>query len=207
MKRDLFLAGLVLIAISCEKNPDMDQTDTRMTVYTDYDSEADFNKYKTYYLPDSLLDVGSQRASYWSDENARKLVKEVEYEMNGRGYVRVKDPALKSSADLGIQLSYVSETNRIVSGGYYGGWWDYWYWGPMWGGLYYPYPVSYSYSTNTLVMEMLDLTDKTPDTRIPVIWRAQASGYQYSPMYNIPLLQEAIVQAFGQSEYLGCKNS
>lgn len=207
MKRYFLMVAVVLGAVACEKSPDMDESDSRMTVYTDYDSEADFTDYKTYFLPDSLLDVGSMKAAYWHDANAMMLVKEVEHQMHERGYVRINDPAKKSEADLGIQISYVSETNRVVSGGYCCGWWNPWYWGPMWGSLYYPYPVSYSYSTNTLVMEMLDLTDKSEHARIPVIWRSQASGYEYSPMYNIPLLQESIQQAFRQSDYIQAQES
>ena len=207
MKRYLMMGAIVLVAVACEKSPDLDETDTRMTVYTDYDANADFNQYKTYFLPDSLLDVGSMRAVYWDDANALKLIKEVEHQMHERGYVRILDPQQKDQADLGIQMSYVSETNRVMTTGYLAGWWNPWYWGPMWGSLYYPYPVSYSYSTNTLVMEILDLTDKSEHARIPVIWRSQASGYEYSPMYNIPLLQESIQQAFRQSDYLKSQES
>lgn len=72
--------------------------------------------------------------------------------MNSRGYQRITDPEQKSEADLGVQLSYIAQRVNISSG-WWGGWWDYGYWGPWWGGWYYPYTVNYSYDTNTLVME------------------------------------------------------
>ena len=203
MKRYLFsgLAALSLV-MACEKTPDMDRMDVSMAVYTDYDPIADFGKFETYFLPDSILDVGSLKAKYWGDENAMKLIKMVERQMNERGYVRITDPEQKEKADIGIQLSYVAETTTLVSGGYPGGWWDWGYWGPYWGGMYYPYPMSWTYSTNTFVMEMLDLEDKSKDALLPVIWRSVASGYEQSPRYNIPILQESIGQAFQQSDYI-----
>ena len=194
MKKLLFFACLMFALASCEKDPDMSELDTDLTVYTDYDSSADFGSYKTYFLPDSILEAGGHKATYWKDENAMKIIKAVESQMNERGYTRLTDPEDKDNADLGIQLSYVDESYQVVSGGYFGGWWDYGYWGPWWGGWYYPYPVTYTYSTNTLVMEMVDLTGDN------------ASGAQYSGMYNLQLLVNSVEQAFKQSEYIQCNN-
>ena len=203
MKRNIipFFAVLTLV-MACEKSPDMGQMDVSMTVYTDYDPATVFGDFETYFLPDSILDVGSLRAQYWSDDNSMKLVKTVEREMNSRGYVRITDPELKETADVGIQLSYVAETTTVMTAGYPTVWWNWGYWGPYWGGMYYPYPMSYSYSTNTFVMEMLDLEDKSKDALLPVIWRSVASGYEQSPRYSIPILQESIGQAFLQSDYI-----
>ena len=92
-------------------------------------------------------------------------------------------------------------------GGYWGGWWDYGFWGP-WSGWYYPYPVSYSYNTNTLVMEMVDLTADEDGTQknLPVVWYASASGFQYSGQFNQMMLQNSVVQAFEQSPYIKSVN-
>lgn len=57
------------------------------------------------------------------------------------------DPAQKADADLGVQLSYIAQQVNVTTG-WWGGWWDYGFWGPWWGGWYYPYTVSYSYATN-----------------------------------------------------------
>ena len=129
--------------------------------------------------------------------------------MNLRGYQRSEK---KESADLGIQLTYV-ETNTQVTGWVGGGWgWDSWwspsFWGPYWGGgWYYPYPVSYSYSTGTMVMEMVDLrnapVDETTQTQLPVIWQAVSSGLlSSSNHFNLQLVERAIDQSFTQSPYI-----
>ena len=202
--RNNMILGLAALTIlmACEKSPDMGKMDVSMTVYTNYDPIAKFADFETYFLPDSILDVGSLRAHYWKDDNAMKLIKMVERQMDSRGYVRITDPEQKETADIGLQLSYVAETTTVMSAGYPSIWWDWGYWGPYWGGMYYPYPMSYSYSTNTFVMEILDLGDKSKNALLPVIWRSIASGYEQSPIYNIPILQESIEQAFQQSDYI-----
>lgn len=203
MKKILFLICMAAIVTSCEKDPDMGQLDSDMVVYTDHDSQTDFSNFQTYFLPDSILEAGSHHATYWKDENAAKLIKAVETQMNNRGYQRITDPNEKDNANLGVQLSYIAQTTNIISGGYWGGWWDYGFWGPWWGGWYYPYTVSYSYNTNTLVIEMVDLTKHdSENAKLPVIWYADAAGYQYDTRYGIQLMTEAIGQAFAQSPYI-----
>lgn len=209
MKKNLFMAFGIIALMSlaaCEKDPDMGQLDSDLVVYTDHDNSVDFSKYVTYYLPDSILEAGDIHASYWTDNNARAIVGEVENQMNRLGYQRITDPTQKGNADVGVQLSYVSQTNTVISGGYWGGWWDPFYWGAGWGGWYYPYPVSYSYDTQALILEMVDLTGQDADNnqrQIPVVWYASASGFQFgSNRVNMQLLLDGVDQAFSQSAYL-----
>lgn len=209
MKKILFLACLALGVSACEKDPDLSNLDGNMVVYTDYDNSTDFSAYTTYFLPDSILEAGAIRASYWKDENAQTLIKEVEANLNSRGYTRITDPEKKDEADFGVQLSYIAETTQVVTGGYWNGWWDTGFWGPWWGGgWYYPYPVTYSYDTNALVMEMVDLIRKqegegSTSQTIPVVWYANAQGFKYSSgKLNLQLMVSGIDQAFMQSAYI-----
>ena len=200
--------SLALTIVSCEKHPDYDQLDNDLVVYTDYDNTKDFNDYKTFYLPDSILEVNGHKSEYWNDENARLLVQQVNEEMQSRGYERITDARRKQEADLGLQLSYVAKTNLIINGGYFNGFWDFGYWGPWWNGWYYPYTISYSYNTNNLMIEMVALqqedkrTTREQPQKLPVIWYSLSSGYQFSGPYNTRLLTEAIHQSFQQSPYL-----
>lgn len=210
MKKILLLAGIALLATACEKDPDMDKVDADLVVYTDHDGDADFGSYKTYFLPDSILEAGGYKSSYWKDENAQAIIAQVEANMEARGYIRETDASKKDEVDLGVQVSYVAQTNYVTTGSYYGGWWDWGFWGPWWGGWYYPFTMTYSYNTNTLVVEMLDLTGKGTEgeqkANIPVIWYANASGFQYSGRYNQSLLLKAVDQAFEQSAYVQSDN-
>ena len=206
MRKSILFICMALLTFSCEKNPDYEKLDADLVVYTDYDKTSDFSEFKTFYLPDSILEVnGGHKVEYWKDENAQKLIQEVNEEMKDRGYVRISNSADKSKADLGIQMSYIAKTNIVISGGY--GFWDYGYWGPWWGGWFYPYTVGYSYNTNTLMIEIVDLTQKDASkegkgNKLPVIWHSHSSGYQYNNMYNNQYLMRAIQQAFAQSPYI-----
>ena len=84
--------------------------------------------FRLYFLPDSILEASGVHASYWKDENAKMIISAVESQMNRRGYERITDPELKDQANIGLQLSYVSQTNQVITGGGYwgdpfGGWW------------------------------------------------------------------------------------
>ena len=49
----LFVAAL--LATACEKTPDTGKLDDDCLVYTNCDEEADFSKFSTFYVPDSVL--------------------------------------------------------------------------------------------------------------------------------------------------------
>lgn len=75
----LFTIPLALLA-SCEKDPDIEKLDGDLAVYTDYAPDADFGSFDTYYLPDSILEVNGNRATFWKDENSDKIISEIESE-------------------------------------------------------------------------------------------------------------------------------
>lgn len=206
MKKYLFIGLVAILATSCEKDPDLNQLDNNFTVYTNYDSKTNFNDFKTYYLPDSILLVGQgMKTEYWKDENAQDIIKQVADEMDARGYTRVN--AIKE-ANIGIQLSFIHQTTQVIgTGGWYDSWWGPGYWGPYWNDWYYPYPVTYSYNTGTLIMDMVNLTAHTEDTsqkvKLPVIWHSYATGLLFdNSKYNIQLTLDAVNQAFEQSPYI-----
>ena len=131
MKKILFIMACMtgVFMASCEKDPDMGELDADLVVYTDHDSNTDFSSFQTYFLPDSILEASGVHASYWKDENAKMIISAVESQMNRRGYERITDPELKDQANIGLQLSYVSQTNQVITGGGYwgdpfGGWWS-----------------------------------------------------------------------------------
>ena len=116
--KKLFLFALAVTALfsSCEKDPDLNKLDSDYAVYTNYDNSIQFNKFSSYYLPDSILVAGGgMKAQYWKDENAQKIISEVVAEMDDRGYTRVDD---KEKADIGLQLSYAQQTTQIITPGY-----------------------------------------------------------------------------------------
>ena len=210
MKKYLFIGLMAVLATSCEKDPDLSKLDNNFTVYTNYDSKTNFNDFKTYCLPDSILLIGQgMKAEYWKDENAQEIIKQVADEMDTRGYTRVK---VIKNANIGLQLSFTRQTTQIIGtggwygGGWYNGWWGPGYWGPYWNDWYYPYPVVYSYSVGSLLVELVNLKaplPKSADAKLPVLWTAYMTGLlSGSDKVNIELSTRAIEQAFVQSPYL-----
>ncbi len=199
-----FLMGIFLV--SCEKDLNMDNLSPDLTVYTDYDSNVDFNNYKTYYLPDSILDVSGNAVAYWDDEFALSVIDEVASNMDGRGFIRLPKEQ-KEEADVGVQLTYVPQSLQILSED----WWPVVFWGGWWTGWFYPYPRVTSFDTQTFLIEMVDLTvgeGKHEERNLPVIWYVVTSGYRYGSLrVNVQLMKDAANQAFAQSAYIRTINS
>ena len=207
MKKQLIpilLAGIALTA--CEKEPDTDKLDNHYLVYTDYDKGTNFEALMTYYVPDSILYINNgDKKEYWRGDAAEAVRMEFIENMNEH-YVRVDNI---EDADIGLQLSYVASTYTFA--GYGGGdpWWYgypyYWtpgYWGGYWGGWYYSYPIIYSYTTGSIIGEMVNLS-VTDSKKLPVIWSTYISGILNSQWkLNLQKTEAAINQAIKQTSVL-----
>lgn len=201
------LAVAAIAAAACEKTPSGYDRDGEMLVYTTKGENADFSGYATYNIGDKVLVVSGRESEYSDSPNATALLNEVKEQMTALGYVYEPDI---EKADVGLQVTYMEKTETYVS--YmsdpywwldYPGYWGAGYWG-SWGGWYHPYPVTYSASTTSLMLDMADLTaEEGEDKKLPVIWSAFAGGATgYSMRNDMKRLEMAIGQAFSQSSYL-----
>ena len=207
MKKLIPLLLVVLTFAACEKDPDTDKLDNKYLVYTNYDSKADFKAFQTYYMPDSILVIGDKKEDeYWKDESAQEILQAYATNMNNRGFVRVDD---REEANLGLQVSYIKSTYYFNDYGRpewwwnYPGYWDAPYWG-NWGGWYYPYAVTYTYSTGSFITELLNLeATQGEKEKLPVLWTSYMSGLlSGSTSVNTKLAVEGVNQAYAQSSYL-----
>lgn len=205
----------MLFAFGCQKDPSTSSLQKEYLVYTASDTAADFGAIQTYYLPDSILLIGTHAVDqqgdkvpkYWSDADALSLINTVASEMNDRGYTRVEGTT-RNTADVGFQLSYIEQTSYFTgfSSPYW--WWDYpYYWTPdywgYWGGWYYPFAVYYSYTTGSLLIEMVDLrSEEGSDKKLKVLWNSYLSGLVGKSGLQINRAIEALEQSFEQSPYL-----
>jgi hypothetical protein len=207
MKKILLIPALALLAVACHKEPYID-SDNEYLVYTSPGKDATFASFTTFDLADSLLVIGqSAKPEYSQSQNALALIKAVRTNMENAGYIYTPD---NPDADLGIQMTYVIKTDRYVQ--YYNDpyWWLNYpgYWSPgYWGnyvGFYYPYPVTYTYSTNALMIDMADLTTpKTGTEALKVVWSVYIGGPAGSSVASdVEVMKNAIDQAFVQSPYL-----
>ncbi len=208
MKKLFYLLVAALAVTACQKDPDTDDLDNDYLVITNYDKAAAFNSFTTFYLPDSILLIDDKpEPEYWKDGNAQLIIDAFVRNMTARNYTRSEN---RETADLGIQLSYVQNTYYFL--GYNDSpywWWGYpGYWGPGywgdWGYWYYPYPVYYSYSTGSLLADLINLeAPQGADQKLPVIWNAFMSGLlSGSAQIDVALTVRAVDQAFVQSPYL-----
>lgn len=203
----LLAAVFAVVLAACEKDAGTDRLDGDYMVYTNYDKQADFKSFTTYYLPDSILIIGDkEKAEYWKDENAREILNAYAANLNSRGYVRTTD---RARANLGLQVSHIRSTYYFTDYGRpewwwnYPGYWDAPYWGD-WGGWHYPYAVSYSYTTGSFITELLNLeAAQGENQQLPVLWTHYMSGWQSgSTAVNIARAVQGVNQAFAQSAYL-----
>lgn len=207
MKRLIPVLLLAAFAFaSCEKDPDMDKMDNEYLVYTNYDKQANFKQFSTYYLPDSILIIGNtEKPEYWKGAEAADILAAYATNLEARGYTAATS---KATADLGVQVSYIKSTYYFTDYGQSEWWWNYpgyWgsnYWG-NWGGWYYPYAVNYNYTTNSFLTEIINLTVEEGTTKkIPVLWTSYMNGLAYSSAVNKKLAINGVNQAFKQSPYL-----
>lgn len=205
MKRTIPILLAALAFTACEKEPDTDKLDNQYMVYTDYDKDCDFGQLKTYYVPDSVLYINSgEKKEFWKGSAANTVRDEFIENMNER-FIRVNNI---EDADIGLQLSYVASTYTFAGYGNDPWWYSYpyyWnpgYWGGYWGSWYYPYPIVYSYTTGSIIAEIVNLS-VTDTKKLPVVWSAYISGILNSNgQLNPEKTEEGIEQAFDQSPYL-----
>lgn len=208
MKKILFISALALLAAACQKEPYPQDGDSEYLVYTSPAKDADFSKFTTFDIADSLLIIGqSAKPEYSQSQNALAIIQAFRTNMENLGYIYTPS---NPDAQLGIQLTYMIKTERFVQ--YYNDpyWWlDYpGYWSPgIWGdwyGFYYPRPMVYSYSTNALVADMVDLTaEQGSGKSLEIIWSVYIGGPAGpSAAYDVQRMKAATDQAFAQSPYL-----
>ena len=208
MKKILFISAAVLLLAACHKEPYPQDGDNEYLVYTSPGKDVNFSNFKTFDIADSLLVIGQgDKPVYSQSQSALALIQAYRTNMEKLGYIYTPS---NPDADLGIQMTYIIKTERYVK--YYNDpyWWldypGYWpsgYWG-NWTGFYYPYPVSYTYTTNALITDMVNLTGEEKEgNALEVVWTSYIGGPAgISVDVDVARMKAAVDQAFAQSPYL-----
>jgi hypothetical protein len=208
MKKILFISAAVLLLAACHKEPYPQDGDNGYLVYTSPGKDVNFKNYKTFDIADSLLIIGEKdKPVYSQTQSALALIQAYRINMEKAGFIYTPS---NPDADLGVQLTYVIKTERYVK--YYDDpyWWldypGYWpsgYWG-NWTGYYYPRPVVYTYTTNALLADIVNLTgEQDAGKPLEVLWTSYIGGPASSSLQlDIQRLTSAVDQAFAQSPYL-----
>ena len=76
--RYLAFALTAVAFCACQKEPSTSSLHKDYLVYTAHDTDVDFAAFDTYYIPDSILLIGSaDKTEYWKDANALEIVNTV----------------------------------------------------------------------------------------------------------------------------------
>ncbi|MBR5300175.1 MAG: DUF4136 domain-containing protein [Bacteroidales bacterium] len=208
MKKILFISAAVLLLAACHKEPYPQDGDNEYLVYTSPGKDVNFNNFRTFDIADSLLIIGEKDTPVYSQsQNALALIQAYRINMEKAGFIYTPS---NPDVDLGVQLTYVVKTERYVK--YYSDpyWWldypGYWpsgYWG-NWTGYYYPRPVVYTYTTNALLADIVNLTgEQDAGKPLEVLWTSYIGGPASSSLQlDIQRMTSAVDQAFAQSPYL-----
>jgi hypothetical protein len=207
MKKILLISAAVMLLAACHKEPYPQDSDNEYLVYTSPGKNVDFSQYQTFDITDSLLVIGqSNKPMYSQSNNALALIQAFRVNMEKRGFIYTPS---NPDADLGIQLTYVIKTERFVQ--YYDDpyWWldypGYWpsgYWG-NWTGFYYPRPVTYTYTTNALLTDIVNLTTEEDGKALEILSTSYIGGAAGSSIQSdIKRMEAAVDQAFVQSPYI-----
>jgi hypothetical protein len=202
----ILVFGSILLFAGCRHEPEAIDLFDDMVVATNYDPEADFSSYATYAIPTDTIGLVSETSSdtiIVASESSfpGPVLEAINQNLQSRGYARV---ARNENPNLGINVLVVNDFNvfqQVVypdfyyPGNFYYGYYGYnsWY--------YYPYVNTYAYNTGVLIIEIVDLKNRTPDNRVRVVWDAYL-GDVYSTVDLIEQTVRAINQSFTQSPYL-----
>jgi len=201
MKYFLFLPVLLLLW-SCQREPDDARLVDQLVVSTNFDPVADFSEYSTYAIPTDtigfLSNTNPNDTLLIAAESSypRPVLQAVKANMDALGFTRVDRNA---NPDIGVNVYVVTNIDlyqQVVYPNYYYS--NYYGYNSYY---YYPYVQTYAYNTGMLVLEIVDIKNKTANNKVKVIWYAYL-GDLYSAIELIPQSVEGIDQAFVQSPYL-----
>ncbi len=206
----LLFAGAVLS--SCYEDYGLTTQDYD-TYLTQYAPGANFQAYKYFILPDTIVHMYDTTKSD-PMKDARKFDKQIlsltASNFEGRGYTRITkaDTAGKSGATLVVLISQMSTSYM----GYYSDyWWGYWGWYYPWYGGYYPpmYGGTYEYTTGTTITTAFDLgaslaqAPRGDGKRAAVaVWGSVITGLVGSSTTASTRITDGINKTFEQSPYL-----
>jgi hypothetical protein len=207
MKQPLLVcvAVLSLLLTQCTKDPLNNLTREESRIYvTNYDTTAVFSDYKTFKIADSVANIeNNQLQSKTNGALETQMIDAVRNTLTQRGFTPVSG---SENADLGVTVSTITNTStHLVDysnyGGYYGGYWDPYYWGYSDYSYYFPsYYGLYQTDETVLSIDIIDLKHAAQNgNKLEVIWSGLIRG---SGIFSASTINSQIAALFEQSPYL-----
>jgi len=205
----LFASAVMMLmgAGGCNLYPD---SETRVEdldiIITRYDKETDFTQLNTYSIVDEVYAVDEDTSNAPDPvDNSDYIISTINANMEALGYQKVNS---NSDPDVRIVVTASSANITVYYYNYYGYYYPYWGWGGYYGGWYYPYygyPVTETYTTGSLFIDMVDYRDYTGSSTdsVRVVWTGIMNGLLEGSSSGITArIKTGVDQAFEQSPYL-----
>jgi len=178
----------------------------------------DFQNFETFTVPDTVIHlIGEDDKDDISRDYDVYMIQQVKANLEKLGYLEETDPE-NNPPDIVVTIS-VTTTDYVVYGWYpYWGWyWPYYKSTPAAEAVnyyYYPwypwygYGSTYTYSTGTVLLEMVDNDRFDPEEeKLPIIWAGLVNGLLGDSKQNTKnRISNGIDQCFNQSVYLFKEN-
>ncbi|HEX2607119.1 MAG TPA: DUF4136 domain-containing protein [Flavisolibacter sp.] len=205
MKRKLLwcLPALCFFMTNCTKEPLDNLTEEESRIYiTNYDTAAHFNNYRTFSISDSVAVIQNNQLQGREQRSIDvQYVNALVAALQSRGYTRV---GRDQNPDLGIAISRVTNTSSShISysdyGGYYGSYWDPYYWDYPGYDYYFPtYYGVYQSNETSLMIDAFDLKNSEQNNQIRDVWSGMIRG---SGIFNSATAESQVNALFQQSPY------
>ena len=170
-------------------------------VLTDYDAAYTFKGHHNYAMPDYIVKVTGNRVSgdtpiHVMEPYSSLILNRIESNMTALGYTRVTN---LTDADVILFPSALETTYQQYYYDYY------YYWGGYYPyyGWYYPYQTVTTYTTGTLLMNLVAARETSASGNLHIVWTGLINGIlDYYGSDGDARLTLAIDQSFNQSDYL-----
>lgn len=208
-KFSLIFFAFAITVIGCQtQGPEF--VDDYDVVATTPDRDFNFGDIQFYFMPDTVVFINDSLDDEISDsEDAHRFDDEilaaVARNMQEKGYERLaEDDPLEP--DVFVFISTLK--SRYIGVYWWSSWWSWWGWGGWWGSGWNPwYPwggTVYTWSTGTVIIDIVDPIAPPVFPRIPAVWNAMFNGLiSGSDESILRRIETNIDQAFIQSDYLG----
>jgi len=215
MRKKILLFGITLAAMlsSCYGPNDSVYTEDLDVVLSKKKDNYDFTTKSKFYVSDTIIYIDADGELHKSPNEDGKydhipkqavdaIVGNVIENMKDYGWSYISSPDdVEKDKDISVLMDITISKTKYVGGGYYPiypGWgWGY----PGWG-YWDPWvPYYYSYSTASVDVSMLEVTD---EDKLALIWDSFLSGYARNGI-DVQYINNGIDIGFEQSDYLNKK--
>ena len=171
----LFIVAALSSTICTVFNEDYDETVEQFVSVAYRSADTDFSQFKTFVVADSILYVDSDKSVRKKNNLTEEVKSAVTSELTSLGY---SVAAAGQAPDMIVDLAYLVSTTTTIYPGYWWGW-DYWWYYDWYYPSYYPfypyypypmYPVATSYSTGSLIIEIVDYANMSEGSNPPIVW-------------------------------------